>query len=107
MAMPRDHHALSFEGAIDQLRQLILGLGNAMGAHKSNIAIDSHFVQLNETVLRGLRSAPIGLPVATSWASVTSCAIIPAPIGQPTTRPRSWRGRFRSWRAVPITLCVI
>ena len=37
--MPGDHHPLAFEGAVDQLRQLILGLCNAMGAHKSNIAI--------------------------------------------------------------------
>ena len=37
--MPRDHHPLAFEGAVNQLRQLVLGLCNAMGAHKSNIAI--------------------------------------------------------------------
>ena len=37
--MPGDHHPLAFEGAVDQLRQLILGLCNAMGAHKSNTAI--------------------------------------------------------------------
>ena len=37
--MPGDHHPLAFEGAVDQLRQLILGLCNAMGAHTSNIAI--------------------------------------------------------------------
>ena len=37
--MPGDHHPLAFEGAVDQLRQLVLGLCNAMGAHKSNIAI--------------------------------------------------------------------
>ena len=37
--MPGDHHPLAFEGAVYQLRQLVLGLCNAMGAHKSNIAI--------------------------------------------------------------------
>ena len=37
--MPGDDHALAFERAVDQLRQLILGLCNTMCAHKSNIAI--------------------------------------------------------------------
>ena len=37
--MPVDHHPLAFEGAVDQPLQLVLGLCNAMGAHKSNIAI--------------------------------------------------------------------
>jgi hypothetical protein len=30
--MPRDHHPLAFQGAVNQLRQLVLGLCNAMGA---------------------------------------------------------------------------
>ena len=36
--MPRDHHALSFEGAIDQLRQLILGLVSTAERFQASVA---------------------------------------------------------------------
>ena len=48
--MPSDHHPLAFQGAVDQLRQLILGLCNAMGAHKLNIAIRWLFCPVRDAV---------------------------------------------------------
>jgi hypothetical protein len=54
--MPGDHHPLAFEGAVDQLRQLILGLCNAMGAHKSNIAIGWPFCRARTPGDLGRRS---------------------------------------------------
>lgn len=37
--MPRDHHALAFQGAINQLREPILGFDDAMLAHTGKVAI--------------------------------------------------------------------
>jgi hypothetical protein len=34
-----DEYALSFEGSINQLRQVVLGFGNAVGRHAQNMAI--------------------------------------------------------------------
>jgi hypothetical protein len=37
--MPRDRNALALEGLIDQLRKVVLGVGDAMVAHTDIIAI--------------------------------------------------------------------
>ena len=38
-SMPGDEYALSVEGSINQLRQVVLGFGNAVGRHAQNMAI--------------------------------------------------------------------
>jgi hypothetical protein len=54
--MSGDHHPLAFEGAVDQLRQLILGLCNAMDAQKSKRAIGWPFCPVRTPGNLGRRS---------------------------------------------------